>query len=394
MLLKTSFPGSQPLRAVVAIPARDEADRIIPCLLALAQQRGPGERPLPSGSFGVVLLVNNTSDGTAAAARALEPRLPFPLRVLDEHLPPPRAHVGWARRLALDAAADWAEAAGALAILGTDADGRAEPGWVSALLAALEGGADAVAGTFVADPEEEARFLPPATRARYAQEEHYARLVDRLAALLDPDPHDPWPRHDTHSGASFGLTVAAYRRLNGMRPVNVCEDRQLFTDLRAQDARIRHVLDAAVQVSCRLEGRATGGWGETTRARIERPEAFVDVRLERLPDALHRITARARTRVLWQAVRDAEPVPMVLADRVARQLGLRREALIGQLFQRVFGACWAALEVMSPGLVHRRFPPDRLAAEIRAAERRLARELQRARSAPRRIPAGNLLAAD
>ena len=55
---------------------------------------------------------------------------------------------------------------------------------------------------------------------------------------------------------------------------------------------------------------------------------------------------------------------------------------------------WAALEVMSPGLVHHRFPPEQLAAEIRAAERRLARELQRARSAPRRIPAGNLLAAD
>ena len=58
------------------------------CLAALAAQAMPDGLPLASGRFGVVLLVNNSRDGTAALARDMAGRLPFPLLVLEEGLPP------------------------------------------------------------------------------------------------------------------------------------------------------------------------------------------------------------------------------------------------------------------------------------------------------------------
>jgi len=323
-----------------------------------------------------------------SVAEALAPGLPYPLRVVEAVLEPARAHVGWARRLALDAAADWAtrasETPGKTAILGTDADGCVSRGWLQGLLRPLEKGLDAAAGTFQFDKREGERLLPFATRRRYALEERYALLIDQLASVLDPDPDDPWPRHDTHSGASFALTVAAYRRIGGLRPCQVCEDRHLFWDLRMQDQRIRHVLDARVEVSARLESRATGGWGDTTRLRVEQPDGIVDARLEPLALALRRITARRRARRLWEKVRDAAPLSDAEIRRFCAQVGLAPKVAIGHLFNRVFGSAWAAVEISSPALARQDFPPASLEAEVAAAERQLSRVLRVEEDQPRR----------
>ena len=377
-LSEARFPG--PLRAVVAVPARNEASLVERCLLALAAQRGRDGRSVPAGCFGTVLLVNNTEDGTADAARALAPRLPFPLRVLEQALPPDRAHVGWARRLALDAAFTWVEEAGAPAILGTDADGEVPPGWLMAMLGPLlDGTADAVAGTFIFDPAEEARLVPAPVRARIALEGRYAAFVDRLASLLDPDPHDPWPRHDVHSGASFGFTTEAYRALGGMRPLPALEDRWLFRDLRCRDARIRHVLGVPVRVSARLDGRTVGGLADTTRWRValaDRADDLpVDERLDPLRDTLAVVTARARARALWRgATSEAAP------RRLARQLGMPPSIVSARLDGPVFGEAWSALRDASPALRRRPFPPARLAAETEQAAWLVARLEKRTRT--------------
>src|ERR1700761_2481488 len=47
--------------AIVAIPARNEAGRIRRCLAALAVQRDCFGAPIESGSFGILLLVNNSA---------------------------------------------------------------------------------------------------------------------------------------------------------------------------------------------------------------------------------------------------------------------------------------------------------------------------------------------
>ena len=66
--------GSWRLTAVVAIPARDEADPISLCIQALARQT----RSLDA----VLLLLNNCSDLTETIARNLAATLPFALHIV------------------------------------------------------------------------------------------------------------------------------------------------------------------------------------------------------------------------------------------------------------------------------------------------------------------------
>src|ERR1700679_4230559 len=97
---------------VVAIPVRDEAERIGPCILALARQTRKPDA--------VVLLLNNCSDGTETIARELAPSLPYELHIICHTFPPAIANAGQARRLAMQHAADLAGREGVL--LTTDAD--------------------------------------------------------------------------------------------------------------------------------------------------------------------------------------------------------------------------------------------------------------------------------
>jgi hypothetical protein len=79
-------------RIVVAIPARDEADKIGDCLAALGRQTKP-----PAA---VVLLLNNCTDLTEQIARSVE--VPFALDIHSVWLPPSDANAGMARRLAME----------------------------------------------------------------------------------------------------------------------------------------------------------------------------------------------------------------------------------------------------------------------------------------------------
>lgn len=141
-MLDTEAP-SRTRPVVVGLPAKDEEDRIGVCLEALDNQ-------LAKRADHVVLLAKNCADRTADIARRLRPRLGFELHVVEVQLPPAMANAGHARHLALEAAADLAGDAGIL--LTSDADGRVDPDWIGANLAAIGAGADAVAGWAELDP--------------------------------------------------------------------------------------------------------------------------------------------------------------------------------------------------------------------------------------------------
>ncbi|WP_165982308.1 glycosyltransferase [Dankookia rubra] len=374
-------PRPPRLRAVIAIPARDEAARLPDCLSALARQQD-------SGGLAVLVLANNCRDDTAAVARALAPGLPFRLEVREATLDSSLSHAGGARRAAMEAAADLlaAEADPRRAVLlSTDADGRAEPGWLDANLAALAAGADAVAGAIAADPAE-AALLPPALRRQEAQEAHYAALLDEMAALVDPDPHDPWPRHAAHSGASIALTLAAYRRVGGPPAVPVGEDRALFEALIRADMRVRHCPAARVVVSCRLDGRAAGGMADTLRRRLaEAGAAPLDASLEPALNALLRLRCRRALRRLRAGQpRLGDPVRLALA------LGMAPSTLAEIVRLPRFWSAWEGLQARALPLRHRR--PLRASAvgvEIDRATALLG-GLRGARAlvSPRRLPEG------
>ncbi len=340
-------------RLVVAVPVKDEAERIGACLHALTTQD-------IAADLTVLALVNNSSDDSAAIARG------FPRVIVEDiTLPETQASAGTARRIAMAMAAEIAGADGI--VLTTDADGRVMPDWLRANLRAIDAGADAVAGRALIDPVEEA-LIPLALREADARECQYAALLDEIAAAIDPDPADPWPRHDEHSGASIAVTVAAFLRAGGVPDLPMGEDRALFRSLRRIDARVRHAPDARVIVSGRIEGRAKGGMADTIRRRLVCPDMFLDDRLEATRDAVQRARLRRRARLLW-AEGGADFWP-VLA--LARDLCLPSAYVRAKLAGRRFGAVWDDLEGASPLLRRAPVPAANVHAEIALAAVMLA----------------------
>ena len=334
----------------VAIPACNEAAHIGRCLHALGRQIG---RPVDD----IVVLVNNSTDDTGDVARAVRLHSATSLHVLECTLLPGHAHAGWARRLAMDAAASCVVGDGL--VLTTDADGVADREWLAGNLAAIEAGADVVAGWVDLDPVDWSR-IPMHLHEDDAREVAYDALCDEIHARLDPDPHDPLPRHTQHSGASIAVTLAAYRHSGGVPPLPSGEDRAFLRALRRIDARIRHAPECHVMVSGRTEGRASGGMAETIQRRMIAQDAYIDDRLEPAEDCVRRAIARHRL----QACR---AVPE-LVESFARDLGLDPASLSRDLMQYPFGQVWDEVERTSAILRRSRVAVRDLAAETARAE--------------------------
>lgn len=311
---------------VVAIPVQNEADRITDCLLALAHQDS-------CSPCQVVLLVNNTVDGTARIVEALQQSLPFQLTVVERHFPPGQRSAGHARRAAMQIAAT--QAGPDAVLLCTDADGQVAPNWLSANLCHLRSGADAVAGRVEIDPVE-AALIPQALHDADARECAYAAILDEIDSLLDPDPADPWPRHTEHSGASICVTAAAFHMAGGIPALPVGEDRAFFTLLRRKGARIRHAMDVHVTVSGRLQGRAKGGMADTMRRRMRQPDLFLDDQLEPADAAWRRSRLRHRLRAAFSC---PDRTSVLLAALGCSKREMERYGARGH-----FAAAWAELE--------------------------------------------------
>lgn len=355
-LFARARPQGRAPRVVVAIPARDEEDRIEACLGALAAQR----RRAGDTTFGIVLLANNCRDDTVPRARRLLAAAGLPHMVVPAELPPERANAGFARGLALDLASLWAErASGRGILLTTDADSRVGPDWIARNLAALTGAVGAVAGRFAFDDAEE-RSWPAHLLRRRQIEGDYEHVLAALAARLDPQPHDPWPNHWTESGASFAVTLAAYRRIGGLPAVASGEDRALAHELARHDIAVRHDPGIVVTTSARLEGRAEGGCASTLRDRSAHEEAPGDERLEALPTALRRMVLRARLRLAFAAGFRPEDWE--------RRLMLPAGALAGAARRR-FGEVWAVTLAESPLLVPRPLAPAEMQRHLAFARR-------------------------
>ncbi len=336
------------LRSVVAIPAHNEADRLPACLGSLAGQHdGP-----PSD---VVVLLNNCTDDSEIALARFAGSGAMRVHAICRELPPHRAFAGTARQLAMLHAARLAGPEGVL--LTTDADAVMPPDWLGANLRALSAGVDVVTGRAVIDPTE-ALAIPQALHDADARECAYAALLDEIASLLDPDPADPWPRHDEGSGASIAVRVAAWRAAGGMPAPPFGEDRAFIAALRRIDARIRHAPEVWVTVSGRIEGRAQGGMADTMRRRMRAADLMLDDRLEAARPAALRATLRRAARLAHNGAGNGKVL--------ARALGLLPAAMtrfgIGS-----FGAAWEAVEAASPALRRRPVPVSALAAQTRIA---------------------------
>lgn len=303
-----------PEGAVVCVPARNEAERLPGLLESLAAQSGFG----PRAKLGVVVVANGCTDDTAAVARQAGSAGTLALRVIETTFPPESAHVGTARRMALDAGVDWLEAEGmpAGALLTTDADARLAPHWVEANLAALRE-AEVVGGALVIDEEGES---DPETSRLHAQIADYWRAVRGIEDCLDPPPHDPPPRHGDHTGASLALRADTYRAVGGLPALPLGEDNALVARVVEAGGRLRHDPAVFVRVSDRVIGRAAGGMAKdmARRRAVARGEDAYRLPVPAFWQAL--VERRAALRRAWRA----GPGP---AADLARRLGLDEAAL-------------------------------------------------------------------
>ncbi|MCJ2063734.1 glycosyltransferase [Methylobacterium sp. J-088] len=343
---------NQTLRAVVAVPVFNEAERIEHCLRALDRQEDLG-----GSGLGVLLFLNNCTDGTAHVVAALRTSLRRSVRVIERAYA--EANAGWARREAMEAAAAWLEESDTSdgVILTTDADSRVPNDWVARNLAAITEGVDAVAGRIALDEADAAR-LPASLHARGALEGAYEALLTELEARINPVAHDPWPRHWTTSGATLAVRLATYRQVGGMPPLAVGEDKAFVSSLLSSDARVRHDPDILVVTSGRLDGRAPGGAADTMKLRCQVPESPCDPRLEPVPRALFRFALRRRMKELQSSGRLGRKAPW------APLLGIGTEAARRIANLPTFGAMLAATEAASPMLRYRPLRPAELPRQI------------------------------
>jgi GT2 family glycosyltransferase len=297
-------------KPIVAIPVRNEAERLPALLNGLAAQtwlERSDER------LKIVLVLNNCDDGSAEVVKATAAGLAnLSLDIIDVEFRSDDAHVGSARRMAMDRALEIGGANSVL--LTTDADAVPMPNWIEANLRAIEEGADIVGGHIIGDKAEEA-LLGSGFRRRAAKHLYYARLIDRLATLIDPVAHDPWPRHSDHTGASLAVRGEVYTATGGIPRLPFREDIAFVTKVCQAGYRLRHPLDVQVVVSARLEGRAAGGMADCLKTWV----AAEEKRLPHLVEDPNAVAQRLRGQ------RDVSPILPPQGDTSSDQIDARTD---------------------------------------------------------------------
>lgn len=303
----------------MTVPTKDEAEGIGDLLNALARQT--------IGGFEVLMLANNCVDDTAAAGRWHARRLGLPVRVAEITLPAPHDHVGTARRRLAGEAVRRLPPGGA--VLTTDADTRPTPDWIERTLAAIRSptnptGADCVCGRIKTDPADPADDDGRRAAAWHTLRIRHRRLADRLAALLDPDPHDPWPRHHDEAGRA-SRSPPPLVACGGAPAAPCSEDVALVAAVRRVGGTVRHDPRVSVRTSRRRDGRCPGGLADLL-SRLAAGDVPTDFLVEDPRRLARRLAARGRLRRLWSSSHHSLPVwaqaarggPLAGADLAAR----------------------------------------------------------------------------
>ncbi len=361
-LLHQQLPPPRPeLQVSVIIPAKDEMASLPATLAALAAQTDARGRPLPPGSFEVIVLANNCTDATAAVVRQQARRFPhLVLHAAELCLPAAKAHVGRARRLLMDEACARLEQVGRPAgiIASTDADTRVAPTWLAAIQAEIVAGADAVGGRILTEITG-AALLP--LRRIQVRDAAYRQLCARLEDLLDPVRIDPWPRHHQHFGASLALTVRAYRQVGGLPEVRFLEDEALCQALRRHDLGLRHSPHVQVLTSARRQGRVEVGLSWQLREWLNMSRQQREPHVDNPAQLAALWLVRRQLRAYWAGH------PTHQAGALAARLGLPAAVLLARVRQTLtFGKLWdwvvanGRVPVVSPvplSLALRALPP-------------------------------------
>jgi len=344
-------PPEPSLRVVVVLPVRNEADRLVDCLTALANQQSLPGRPAPEAAeFEVLMLANNCEDDSVPIARRFALTVPrLRLHVVDVTLTPGSANIGFVRReLMNEACRRLLGSTHALPVIAsTDADTRVDRHWLAANLAEIDSGADVVGGRILI--EDEPAPTARALRLRRLDAAH-SLLRCRIAAHLDPEPFNPWPNHHQHFGASLAIRVAAYREVGGIPPVAHLEDDALVRALESADYKVRRSPHVRVLTSGRLNGRVDVGlsWQLRQWSSVSVDEPWVETADSFVAATL----AKAALRAWWRSRHDNvdDDIEPKILRRIADQLCIHAAVLREAINQASsFGLLWSRLDAARLG---------------------------------------------
>lgn len=247
------------LKIGVIVPARNEAKNIRKTLDALRLQTDASGNFLNPETYEVLLLVNNCSDQTFTIAQNYQKKFPdFALHIAEINLPPKKANIGFVRRLLMDAAyrrlTTFANGKGIIA--STDGDTQVDSCWIYHIMKEMANGCDAVGGRILT------RSNKNISRIYHLRDVAYRSLLARAEGIIDPEQHDPWPRHFQYFGASMAVTCAVYEQVGRLPQVPFLEDNAFHQALQRMDVRIRKTPAVKAYTSTRLSGRVAVGFSE------------------------------------------------------------------------------------------------------------------------------------
>lgn len=335
-------PPHPHLLVSVIVPVRNEAHHLVETLDALRRQCDNDGRPLDTTLYEVLLLANNCTDASYDIAQAYARQHPtFALHVTAVQLPPKQANIGTVRRLLMDEACRRLTTAGNAAtgvIASTDGDTVVDSQWLCHTLREIRNGSDAVGGRILTQP------VHSRVRLFHLRDVMYRTLIAKAEAMLDPCPHDPWPRHFQHFGASFAVTCRVYEQVGGLPRKPYLEDEAFYRALLRRDLKIRKSPHVKVYTSTRQQGRVGKGFSEQLRNWANLSRAKTKCQMAEPPEAvLLRFRCRQQLRAWWhtrhQATNGADVLTDIANDLLIEPQFLRREArkclFFGHLWEKV-----------------------------------------------------------
>ena len=361
--LFNATPPTSVLSVSVIVPVRNEAHHLDQALDALRHQCHADGQPLDPATYEVLLLANNCTDQSYTVARQYQQRHPaFPLHIAQIQLPPVKANIGTVRRLLMDEACrrlmSINKPRGIIA--STDGDTVADRHWLHFIELEISGGNDAVGGRILTRPDGSQ------VRLYHLRDVLYRTLIAQAEAVLDPRPHDPWPRHFQHFGASIAVTCQMYQQAGGLPEKPYLEDEAFYKALLRTDAKVRQSPYVKVFTSTRMEGRVGIGFSEQLRYWSKMVRLSKGQVAEPAEAVILKFRSRQRLRTYWNARNQAGHVDALLP--VAADLLLDPEWL-NRMVQKslFFGQLWEQVEKkMTTGDWARKWKPVPITTGIQA----------------------------
>ncbi|GHB67631.1 glycosyltransferase [Persicitalea jodogahamensis] len=236
---------------VFAIPVKDEEESISACIQALENQYNSKGKRIPWSEYEALILVNNTTDATIQ--QAMKARRHPGIHIASVQLSPQHAHIGWARRTAMEWCSErlrqGRQARGL--IVSTDADSQIAPDFIYELRRSfIDPEVDAVGASLQVEDGPSDRLFD--SLHSYFTLERQLRLFAQENATFDL-------MHTHFSGAGFAVRQCVYEEVGGLTPFPYNEDKHFYHKLVQRDARIRMCDRLMVYTSGRLSGRTE--WG-------------------------------------------------------------------------------------------------------------------------------------